>query len=66
MGKRTITHPIATLLKERNLHVHDVAQACGVSERAVYFWMNGQRTMSPQQRARVAHFFHVTPDQVVK
>lgn len=58
----TATHPIAKLLRERNIPVHTFAHSLDVTERLVYYWFNGKRAISPMYLARTAEFFNVPPE----
>lgn len=54
------------LIKENRYKIKDIAEVCGVSPSAVTHWLNGSCMPSIENLKKIAEFFDVTIDELVK
>jgi transcriptional regulator with XRE-family HTH domain len=58
-------HPLAQLLRERNMRAHQLAARLNTTERLVYYWLSGERVPTPRNIALMSEVFHLPPAQLL-
>lgn len=65
-GMNNFKNNLKELRKEMNVKQKDLAKAIGVLERTVSYWENGERECDFDTLIKIADFFGVTVDDLLK
>lgn len=65
LNKSTVSHNIRRMISESGFKIENIATELGISERLIYYWLNGKRTPALENIYGLSQLFNISMESIL-
>lgn len=65
LNKSTVSHNIRRMVSESGFTIENIATELEVSERLIYYWLNGKRTPALENIYGLSQLFNISMESIL-